>query len=372
MNELWWAQAANVLVYSAMAVYTLALCGFVADLAARGRRVSAAAVAAAPVLVGAGGGSLAAEPGAGAAGVTAEADAAAPRAGAVAVSLTWLAGLLHGAAVLARAIAVQRPPWGNMYEFSVAGAVVVTAVFLAVLARRDIRYLGTFVVGPVLLTLGLAVTVLYTEAGQLVPALHSYWLGIHVSVAFVASALFTLGFSTTVLQLIQQRREAAAAAGGPAGRWWRYGRFMAALPRADALELSAYRLHVAAFPLWGFTLIAGAIWAESAWGRYWNWDPKEVWTFVIWVVYAAYLHARATRGWDGRRAAALALLGYTCMLFNFLVVNIWFVGHHSYGGVKPPQASAQAGSSSSGRGFSLASSVARNVGSSSGASTPGR
>ena len=229
--------------------------------------------------------------------------------------------------MITRGASVQRPPWGNMYEFAVSGSVVVTAVYLVLLTRRDLRYLGTFVIGPVLLTLGLAITVFYTEAAQLVPALRSVWLMIHVTVAFVAAALFTLAFSTTVLQLVQERRELARAAGGTPRR----GRFMDALPGSRDLERSAYRLHIAAFPLWGFTLIAGAIWAEAAWGRYWNWDPKETWSFVIWVMYAAYLHARATRGWDGRRAAYLAMLGYACLIANFTLVNFFAVGKHSYG-----------------------------------------
>jgi cytochrome c-type biogenesis protein CcsB len=249
--------------------------------------------------------------------------------GGIAVSLTWLAMLLHLGGVAARGLSVQRVPFGNMYEFSISGSVVVTAAYLLILARRDIRYLGTFVVGPVLLTLGLAVTVFYTQAAQLVPALRSFWLVIHVSVAFVASALFTLGFSTSVLQLVQERRERVR----DAGRELRRGRFMDALPDSAELERSAYRLHVVAFPLWTFTIIAGAIWGEAAWGRYWNWDPKEVWSFVIWVVYAGYLHARVTRGWDGSRAAYLSVAGYACLLFNFLVVNVYFVGMHSYAGV---------------------------------------
>jgi cytochrome c-type biogenesis protein CcsB len=344
------ATVSNDLVYSAMAVYTGALGAFALDLAGRGAAAreepvpaavpAARSRAAEPVPAAAGAPGRGSVPAAGAAAAGAgPADPARVsvsrsarrwrRAGGIAVSLTWLGFLLHVAGVVTRGLSAGRAPWGNMYEFSVSGSMVVIAVFLAVLRRRDVRYLGTFVVGPVLLTLGLAVAVLYTPSAQLVPALQSFWLYIHVSVAFVASALFTLGFSTSVLQLVQQRREEARAS----GRLPRRGRFMDALPFATELERSAYRLHVVAFPLWTFTVIAGAIWAEHAWGRYWNWDPKEVWSFVIWVVYAGYLHARATRGWDGRRAAWFAIAGYGCVLFNFLVVNIFFVGFHSYSGV---------------------------------------
>ncbi len=337
------ASLSNTLVYSAMVAYTGALGAFAIDLSGRGGRGAhelaraAAERAAEPVAVGAAAGARAgsttvtggAGVGPGSAPPADRAPAGRSKAGGIAVSLTALALLLHVGGVVSRGLSVSRAPWGNMYEFAITGSVVVIAVFLTVLLRRDVRYLGTFVVGPVLLTLGLAVTVFYTQAAQLVPALHSFWLLIHVSVAFVASALFTLGFSTSVLQLVQQRREDARAVGrGPVG-----GRFMDALPPAAELERSAYRLHVVAFPLWTFTVIAGAIWAEAAWGKYWNWDPKEVWSFVIWVVYAGYLHARVTRGWDGRRAAYLALAGYACVLFNFLVVNVFFVGMHSYAGV---------------------------------------
>jgi cytochrome c-type biogenesis protein CcsB len=341
------ASTSNLLVYSAMTVYTAALGAFALDLAGRGAAARPAPVAAPrgaarPAVVPAGAAGAvdvqdrpSAPSGEGTDGADAEGDPGAvarrrwANAGGIAVSLTWLAFLLHLGAVVTRGVSAGRAPWGNMYEFCTAGAVVVTGAFLVVLQRRDIRYLGTFVVGPVLLTLGLAVTVLYTPSAQLVPALQSYWLLIHVTVAFVASALFTLGFSTSVVQLVQGRREAARAAGREPAR----GRFMDALPSSVELERSAYRLHVVAFPLWTFTVIAGAIWAEHAWGRYWNWDPKEVWSFIIWVVYAGYLHARSTRGWDGRRAAWFAIAGYACLLFNFLVVNVFFVGFHSYSGV---------------------------------------
>jgi cytochrome c-type biogenesis protein CcsB len=344
------AHMSNVLIYSATAVYTGALGAFTADLAARGRRrveqvdgaatdrQTAAAPAPARVPVAAGAGADPPKPAAdvadGAAVApdpprTADAASVRTKAGGIGVSLTWLAFALHAGAVITRGLAVQRVPWGNMYEFSTTGAVVVTGMFLVVLLRRDVRYLGTFVIGPVLLTLGLALAVFYTDAAQLVPALRSFWLVIHVSVAFIASALYTLGFSTTVLQLVQDRREQSRAAGNEPRR----GRFMDSLPTSAALERSSYSLHVAAFPLWTFTVLAGAIWASRAWGKYWNWDPKEVWSFVIWVVYAGHLHARVTRGWDGRRAAVFAIAGYACILMNFMIVNVFFVGQHSYGGL---------------------------------------
>lgn len=326
------AQVSNTLIYSAMIVYTGALGAFATDLSVRGRRRAESVSSEVPVP--AGQVRTTATAGGPAAVASAAADAAdqlasGTKAGGIAVSLTWLAFALHLGGVVARGASVQRPPWGNMYEFSVSGAVVVTGVFLGLLLQRDLRYLGTFVIGPVLLTLGLAVSVFYVQAAPLVPALRSFWLVIHVSVAFIASALLTLGFSTTVLQLVQERREQAQALGAERQR----GRFMEALPPSSALERSSYQLHVISFPLWTFTVVAGAIWGESAWGRYWNWDPKEVWSFVIWVVYAAYLHARATRGWDGRRAAYFVLAGYACVLINFVVVNVYFPGKHSYGGL---------------------------------------
>jgi cytochrome c-type biogenesis protein CcsB len=337
------ASYSNLLLYSAMAAYTGAFLSFTLDLAggpARVRRAreldeSVRLPAQEPVTAGAR--SSAAGPSGlppADLGDQAISRPSAPTSGprraaaSIGVSLTTLALVLHLASVLLRGLSVDRPPWGNMFEFSTAGAAVVTLVYLAVLKWRDLRYLGTFVIGPVLLTLGLAVTVLYTAAAQLAPSLRSYWLAIHVTVAFIASALLTIAFSATVLYLVQDARERRRAEGQQVRLT-----FMEALPSGRDLDQAAYRLHAVAFPLWTFTLVAGAIWAENAWGRYWGWDPKEVWTFVIWVVYAGYLHARATRGWEGRKAAWLAMVGYACVLFNFLVVNIVFVGMHSYAGI---------------------------------------
>lgn len=322
----------NLLLYSSMAVYAGAFAAFAADLAVTGRQAATSMRVRArqAVLVGGPAEDATAEPTTDTTVGTASAAPPAVRRQAVgiAMSLTWLALLLHGSAVVVRGIAVMRPPWGNMFEFATAGAAVVTAVFLVVCLRSDLRFLGLFITGPVLLTLGLAVSVLYTEAGQLVPALKSYWLAIHVSIAFISSALLVLGFSATVLYLVQAWRERRRDAGERVG-----ANFMDALPSSRQLDQAAYRLHAIAFPLWTFTIVAGAIWAESAWGHYWSWDPKEVWSFVIWVIYAGYLHARATRGWGPRNAAYIACVGFAALLFNFLVVNIWIVGLHSYAGV---------------------------------------
>jgi cytochrome c-type biogenesis protein CcsB len=347
MTDQGLAQISNVLVYSALLVYVGAVAAFVLDLARAGEAAGARAREQRPLATTAGrvttaaAGSRTTGTGTTGAGTTGTALADRPtgagsavpdaprRAAGVATSLTWLALLLHVGGVVARGLSAHRVPWGNMYEFAVTGSAVVTLVFLLTALRRDVRYLGAFVIGPVLLTVLTAVLTLYTESAPLVPALNSYWLVIHVSVAFVSSALFTVAFSVNLLQLVQERRELRGAAGSGRGG----GRFMDALPGSRELDATAYRLIAVSFPLWTFTLVAGAIWAEVSWGRYWNWDPKEVWTFVIWVVYAAYLHARATGGWSGRRAASLAIAGYACVLVNFGVVNVFFPGNHSYAGI---------------------------------------
>jgi cytochrome c-type biogenesis protein CcsB len=313
------AQLSNNLLYSAMAVYAGAMYCFAAELAFVPRRRATKSLATV-----------------GAAPYDDAADIDDPeiarlersdRLGRIAVALTGLAFLLHLAAIVARGVSAGRAPWGNMFEFSTTGALAVTGAFLVLLLRRDprfpVRYLGLFIVGPVLLTLGLAVTVLYVNSEQLVPALKSVWLVIHVSAAMIASGILTIGFAQTICYLVQDRMERAG--GGPA--------FMSHFPSAESIDRAAYRMHAFAFPIWTFAVIAGAIWAENAWGRYWGWDPKETWAFITWLVYACYLHARATAGWRGRKAAYIALLGYTTFLFNYLVVNIFLVGLHSYAGV---------------------------------------
>jgi len=246
----------------------------------------------------------------------------------VAVALSILGALIHAAGVVTRAIGAGRVPWGNMYEFLTTGAFVAVVVFLLALVRRDLRFLGTFVIGLAVIMLVAASVAYWTPVGHLVPALQSYWLVIHVSIAVLSSALFTLTFAMSALQLVQAHRQKTLAAGGAD----KLG-FMRLVPDALSLENLSYRINTVAFVGWTFTLMFGAIWAEKAWGRFWGWDTKEVWTFVIWVVYAGYLHARATRGWTGTRAAWLSIVGYLCVIFNFTIVNQFFNGLHSYSGL---------------------------------------
>jgi cytochrome c-type biogenesis protein CcsB len=252
--------------------------------------------------------------------------------GRIAVSFTVLAWLLHLGGVVFRAASVQRAPWGNMYEFSTTFGAVAVGLYLVLLALgKNVRWIGLFLTTTVLLDLGLALSVLYTSSEQLVPALHSYWLWIHVSCAIISGAVFYLAAVGTMLYLVRDRYEVALTTGAPQNSRW--ADVMQRLPAASSLDKFAYRMNALVFPLWTFTIIAGAIWAQAAWGHYWEWDPKETWSFITWVAYAGYLHARATAGWKGRKAAYLALIAFACFLFNYYGVNIFVTGKHSYAGV---------------------------------------
>ena len=270
-------------------------------------------------------------------------------AGRLAVGITVLGWATHVGSVTTRGLAAHRVPWGNMYEFSSMAALVAVTVFLALLMRYGVRYLGAFVMAPVVLYLGLAATVLYAPAGPLVPALNDYWLKIHVVAAITATGAFMVSGVVTILYLLKDRWErrqadalasvslgpgaaAAVEVGTETGMPVRHG-LLPWLPSSAALDRLTYRIIVFAFPVWTFAIIAGAIWAERAWSRYWGWDPKETWSFITWVAYAAYLHARATAGWRGRRAAVVSLVAFFCLTVNYYVVNLFIVGLHSYAGV---------------------------------------
>jgi cytochrome c-type biogenesis protein CcsB len=346
------ASASDHLFTAVVVIYALAMVAFAADTSFGRRRATgraaepAAQRADVPVLVGAAAG--AAPPAAGerppAPRVLGDLDTDAYRGGALGragLAITAVGWLTHVAEVVTRGIAAGRVPWGDMYEFSSAVCLVAVTGLLLLATRQRATYLGVFVMVPVVLYLGLAGTVLYAKAGPLQPVLQSYWLKIHVVAAITATGAFMVAGVASCLHLARRRYEkglaaesgtAGSAAGdgdGPPVRLTGLGR---RLPPTASIERLEHRVIAFAFPIWSFAVIAGAIWAESAWGRYWGWDPKETGSFVTWVIYAAYLHARATPGFR-RAAPVLALLGFAALLFNYYVINLVVAGLHSYAGL---------------------------------------
>ena len=242
----------------------------------------------------------------------------------IGVVLTVVAAGVHFVAVATRGLAADpvRVPWGNMYEFTLTATFVVTLGYLLLYRKFSLDWLSPVVTGFVLVVLMLDTLVLYDPVVALRDALQSPWLVIHVVAAIIATGAFTLGGMFSALYLVKERWPQT-----------RPGGYLSRVPDLVALDRMAYRTHAFGFPVWTFAaLIAGPIWAQHAWGRYWGWDPKEVWAFITWVVYAAYLHARATAGWKGRAAAIVALIGLATLWFNFVGINFFFGSgsQHSY------------------------------------------
>jgi cytochrome c-type biogenesis protein CcsB len=257
------------------------------------------------------------------------------RFGRIGVALTVVAAFVQLIALVSRGLAADpvRVPWGNMYEFTLMGTWVVVVGYLALYKRFGLSWLSPVVTSFVLVTLMVDVMLLYTPVVPLRDALQSPWLVIHVVAAIIATGAFTLGGMCSALYLVKSRWEEKHA-----GDTTRSGGYLARLPKVEVLDRIAYRTHAFGFPIWTFAaLIAGPIWAHYAWGRYWGWDPKEIWAFITWVVYAAYLHARATSGWKGRSAAMVALVGLATLWFNFVGINFFFGSgsQHSYAAPEP-------------------------------------
>jgi len=276
-----WAFASNYLIYSAMAVYTLSLLAHAIETA-WAVKVPTSTVKTMDYK-------------------------RTEKVARIATAMMILGFILLFAGVIARGVSAGRVPWGNMYEFSITGALAFTAAYLAALRKYDLRW----------------VTVLYVPSSPLVPALKSPWLVIHVSTAIVSGGVFLLSNVIAGAYLYLDKMESK----GERNVWAQR------LPSLEVLDQLSYRLVAFVFPLWTFSVIAGAIWAEAAWGRYWGWDPKETWAFITWVAYAAYLHARVTIDWRGRRAAWLCLFAGSTFLFNYVYVNIWGTGKHTYSGL---------------------------------------
>jgi cytochrome c-type biogenesis protein CcsB len=247
-------------------------------------------------------------------------------AGGVAVGLFAIAAAVHLAVLVTRGIAAERMPWGNMYEYVLAVTFVGSVGWLWLVSRRtSIRHLGLFVALAMVLLLAVAGLVLYVPIVPLLPALNSYWFIVHVSAAALSSGLLLLGAVPAVMYLIRDGYDR-----GKRSFPYTLG---ARVPAAATLERLTFRLHAFAFPIWTFAVMAGAVWAEAAWGRYWGWDPKETWAFISWVVYAGYLHARATPSVKRPVATWIAVVGFLTMQMNLYGVNIFFEGLHAYGGL---------------------------------------
>ncbi|MBZ4487849.1 c-type cytochrome biogenesis protein CcsB [Microbacterium sp. cx-55] len=327
-----------LLIWTAIAIYALAFIAYAIDLSRRSAQAVDAqdATVRERELVGAGGETIAqvrASEEAAAVSLSARGrDRSRPVWARIGTAMAWLGFLFHLGATITRGIEAERVPWSNMYEFSMTGTLLIVAVYLGVLFRYDLRFLGSFIMGLVAVLMGGA-TLFHVDVSPLSDPLKSVWLVIHVFVASLATALFALAFALSVVQLLQARRERKAleAAVGTVGKTG--PGFLRILPSATDLESLAYRFAIIGFIFWTFTLIAGSIWANDAWGRYWGFDTKEVWTFVIWVLYAGYIHARATRGWRGTRSAWLSIIGFAAVMFNFTIVNMFFKGLHVYSGL---------------------------------------
>jgi cytochrome c-type biogenesis protein CcsB len=327
------AHLSDELLVLALFAYLAAMVGYLIEYAF-GTRGAVARVAARPdrelVSVGAGSGTVPSSPEVSSPVQPGDAGPSAGRTGTVgvvAVGLNVLGLALHIGVLVTRGMAAGRVPWGNMYEFVITLTAVFSVAWLVLLATRPaLRPLGLFATAAVALLLGFAGLVLSTPAAPLMPALQSYWLKIHVTAAATASGLLLLGFIPAALFLIRSGYDAGK-------RRFPYS-MGERLPGADTLERLTFRLHTFAFPIWTLAIICGAIWAESAWGRYWGWDPKETWSFISWVAYASYLHARATPSVKRTTATWFVVAAWTTMLINLYVINFVAVGLHSYAGVK--------------------------------------
>jgi len=315
VTDAGWETLSNQVIAAAGMVYFLALLAHLVEWSAL-RKVSTRGVARVPVAAG---------------GVPVPTHAAPAQPGVrgrvalfgrLGLLLTVLAVVLHLVALVARGLAADpnRVPWGNMYEFTISGTFMIAAGYVVLVRRFAWQWLAPIVLSVVLTLMMVSVIWLYSPVAPLTEALYSPWLVIHVVSAVLATAAFTLGGILSVLYLLKERRPGTTTG------------YLARVPALGALDQMSYRLHAFAFPVWTFAvLITGPIWAHQAWSSYWNWDPKEVWAFITWVVYAAYLHARTTAGWKGRRAAYLALLGTATLWFNFIGINYFSTtSQHSY------------------------------------------
>jgi cytochrome c-type biogenesis protein CcsB len=230
-------------------------------------------------------------------------------------AFVWAGFVLVGLGMLIRGYLVGRGPWGNLYEFSVAFAFGIVLAYLVLGRRYPIRAIGFLPLGVAVFLL-LYAFALPQEINPLVPALDNPpLLTVHVAMAMLSYGIFAVSFGAAVGYLVQGRDNRVA---------W--------LPPAKVLDEVAYRAVIIGFPIFATLIVLGSWWASIAWGRYWGWDPKETSALVTWLIYAVYLHARSQRGWAGRPAALILVVGFGAVLFTYFG-NLFFSGLHSYSGL---------------------------------------
>ena len=231
---------------------------------------------------------------------------------------TWAAVAFLMVSLFARWQAVGHAPWSNMWEFTVAFAGGVMLFYIVFERWYGQKALGAFIQPVVLALMAVAAAFFPSDIEPLVPALQNQdLLAIHVAMMILAYSALSVSFGAGVMYLVQD---------GDRNRFSR-------LPKAALLDEIGYRSVMVGFPLLALGIALGAYWGNSAWGRYWGWDPKETSALVTWLIYAVYLHTRGLRGWTGKRAAVILVLGFIAVMFTYFVVNLWVSGLHSYAGV---------------------------------------
>ncbi|WP_295625160.1 c-type cytochrome biogenesis protein CcsB [uncultured Corynebacterium sp.] len=246
--------------------------------------------------------------------------------GAMAEMILYVGVAVHLASVILRGLSAERFPWGNLYEYISLFSLFAMVIAAVVLRRNEMRVFWPWLLTPVAALMFYGGTSLYAESAPVVPALQSFWFPIHVSTVSVGGGIFLISGIASLLYLLRLKQPKGAEKGF-------FGKLAMPLPTAKSLDAVAYRTAIWGFPLFGLGVVFGAIWAEAAWGRFWGWDPKETVSFVSWIIYAAYLHARATSGWRNAAAAWINILGLATMIFNLFFINMVVSGLHSYAGL---------------------------------------
>ncbi|MBI5187702.1 MAG: c-type cytochrome biogenesis protein CcsB [Nitrospirae bacterium] len=227
--------------------------------------------------------------------------------------------LIHTANIIARYVIAGHIPITNLHEASSFFSWCIVLLFFFLEYRYRLGLLGSFIM-PVVFILMLSSSMLPRKIEPLSPVLQSYWLGIHTVLAFLGDAAFAMAFGIGIMYLLQEHYVKSKRLGGLFQR----------LPSLQILDEINYKLITLGFPLLTLAIITGALWAESAWGSYWRWDPKETWSLITWFIYALVLHARLTAGWRGKRAAILSIIGFAAVLFTFFGVNLLLKGLHAF------------------------------------------